>query len=414
MNPCVARGGCSFKGAFQYYMHDKGSNTRERIGWTQNINILTRDPDKAWRVMAYTAKSQDRLKVAAGVRSTGRKTEKPVMAYSLSWHPAQNPDKDHMLEVAMRSLKTLGLSEHEAIVISHTDTPHRHAHVIVNRIHPVSGKVASISHSFRKLSTFALEYARDHGLNYAPQREENLKKREKGERYKVIDKRIQNAWDRSIDGMSFSQELKSTGLTLARGDRRYVVIDDQGKVMNPYRHIEGIKTKDLADRLRRGPKLEISTVEGLSKGKVKINPCDSIENAVPDKGLSLQTIEKSFRDESLDFRKKHDYERFQMQVVKLEKEIERSSLIERIFGLKRLRQKKLNLVQDRLRVLDESLIQIREKWSLRRSEIENQRRSVLVSERIVRVQEISKGKTQALIQNRIQKLRTERDLEITR
>jgi hypothetical protein len=108
MNPKVASGGRSFRGAFLYYLHDPKADTRERIAWTHSVNMFTDDPERAWKVMAYTAMHQDRLKAASGQRMTGRKTEKPVLAYSLSWHPDQKPDPAHMRETALQSLKVLG------------------------------------------------------------------------------------------------------------------------------------------------------------------------------------------------------------------------------------------------------------------------------------------------------------------
>jgi len=250
MNPQVASGGRSFRGAFQYYMHDRGEQTRDRIAWTHTENMLTDDPDKAWKVMAYTAKVQDRLKQASGIAATGRKAQKPVMAYSLSWHPDQKPDKDHMLEAALESLKALGLQEHEALVVAHQDTPHRHVHVVVNRIHPVTGKVASSSNNFRKLSELAHQYSVKHGLDYSPQRTANREARAKGQKgVKYVDPVIQQAWKGSTSGVQFKSTLEDQGYKLAAGRKRIVVVDPYGKTVNPLRHLPGVKARQFNDRL---------------------------------------------------------------------------------------------------------------------------------------------------------------------
>lgn len=250
MNPTVARGGSSFRGAFLYYMHDPKAATRERIAWTHSVNVLTDDPDRAWKVMAYTAKHQARLKEAAGGRMTGRKAEKPVLAYSLSWHPEQTPSPEHMREVALQSLKALGLEEHEAFIVAHSDTPHRHVHVIANRIHPLTGKVASDSYTFLRLSDFALQYAKTHGLTYSPQRAENKRKREEGKQTSYCDRMIAQAWAASDSGKGFVSSLAERGYALAQGSKRLVVVDPYGKIHNPTRHIEGIRAKDLKSRLQ--------------------------------------------------------------------------------------------------------------------------------------------------------------------
>ncbi|WP_309385645.1 relaxase/mobilization nuclease domain-containing protein [Cerasicoccus frondis] len=249
MNPNVAKGGRSFKGAFQYYLNDKDAQTRERVAWTHTENMMTDNPDKAWKVMAYTAKSQDRLKQASGQNPGGAKLQKPVMAYSLAWHPEQDPSKEHMLDTALQSLKVLGLQDHEAVVIAHRDTPHRHVHVVANRVHPTTGMVASDSHSYRKLSSFAREYHEEHGLEYCPQRIENHLKMQQGERARYRDTKIADAWAQSDNGQSFAAALQSQGYRLAQGRRGLVVIDPYGKQINPVRQIEGIKTKDFRQRI---------------------------------------------------------------------------------------------------------------------------------------------------------------------
>ena len=114
MVPKVTQGGSSFKGAFRYYLHDKGANTSDRIEWVHTENLRTSDPAKAWKAMAYTAKAQERLKEASGQARTGRKLERPVFAFSLAWHPEQSPDKAHMLATARQAIDMLGLGEHEA------------------------------------------------------------------------------------------------------------------------------------------------------------------------------------------------------------------------------------------------------------------------------------------------------------
>ena len=249
MIPRIAAGGRSFKGAYRYYGHDKESETRERVAWTHTENMITDDPDKAWKVMAWTAKEQERLKMASGQRASGRKLEKPVFSYSLAWHPEQDPDRDHMLETALESLRVLGLSEYETLVIAHRDEPQRHVHVIVNRVHPITGKAATISHSKRKLSDFALNHERKHGKIYCVQRQDNQRKRERGERTMYRDPVIQSAWRNSDTGRSFVAALADKDYVLAQGRKRVVVVDPHGQVHNPVRHIEGIRTKDLKDKL---------------------------------------------------------------------------------------------------------------------------------------------------------------------
>ena len=113
--------------------------------------LLTDDPEKAWKVMAWTANHQSMLKASGGTKAVGRKLEKPVFAFSVSWHPEQKPDKAHMLATAQAAAAVLGLEGHQAIYVCHNDEPQPHVHVLVNRVHPETGKAATLSRSKAKL-----------------------------------------------------------------------------------------------------------------------------------------------------------------------------------------------------------------------------------------------------------------------
>ena len=53
--PKIASKGTSFKGAGQYYLHDKNASTGNRIAFTHTENLATNNPDMALKMMAYTA-----------------------------------------------------------------------------------------------------------------------------------------------------------------------------------------------------------------------------------------------------------------------------------------------------------------------------------------------------------------------
>ncbi len=180
MVPNVAKRGTSFKGAAAYYLHDKRQEgeqertTTERIDWTHTRGLMTDDPDFAVRLMAATAMDKDRLKEAAGVRKTGNKSKGDVYAYSIAWHPDEKGkfDKAQMLEAADQSIKALGAQDHQALIVAHNDEPHPHVHVIINLVHPETGKNLSLSNDRKKLDKWAYEYRRARGEEnlYCPKR----------------------------------------------------------------------------------------------------------------------------------------------------------------------------------------------------------------------------------------------------
>lgn len=169
MVPRVHAGGGSFSGLVSYLTHDAGvpddrrPETAERVGLVELENLPECRPGTAARIMAGTAREADTLKRLAEVSTRGRKLDKPVYHYSLSWSPEERPGRAELLEAARGSLKALGMEDRQALVVEHTDREHRHVHVVVNRVSPENGRAASNSHDARKLSSWARTWEREHG-----------------------------------------------------------------------------------------------------------------------------------------------------------------------------------------------------------------------------------------------------------
>ena len=180
--------GRSFGGVAEYCLHDPRMpgeahppESAERVEWTETRNLATSEGERAGRIMAATAEASPELKRLAGVAATGRKLEKPVCHYSLSWAKDEKPDRQEMRRAAQESLKALGMERHQALVVSHRDGQ-PHVHVIANRVDPESGKAAGLNRSKLKLSKWAEEYERGQGKIRCPQRERNNARRGQGKR----------------------------------------------------------------------------------------------------------------------------------------------------------------------------------------------------------------------------------------
>jgi len=245
MVPFITKGGKSFRRAWLYFCHDKRASTTERVGWIEFRNLLTDCPKKAWRLMEYTYRSRRRLKQSAGRCSGGRDVLKPCYSYSLSWHPDEQPSQEEMIELADESLRVLGLEEHQAMIVHHTDEPHPHLHIIVNRIHPETGVAVSPSYSKRKLSDLALRYEKEQGVVRCPAREHQARQGEQEIESTCFGQFISNAWSRSASPGEFISLLEAEGYRISMDGRRLVVVDQAGKVMNPVRHLEGVGTKEF-------------------------------------------------------------------------------------------------------------------------------------------------------------------------
>ncbi len=125
-------------------------------------NLATDNPNQAWYEMYETYAAQGALKAAAGKDARGRKNNSPVLHYTLSWHPSDQPTEEQMKDAAKSSLKALGLSEHEALIAGHNDKDHAHVHIVVNTIHPQTGMTAPMKFQKLALSRWAEAYEREH------------------------------------------------------------------------------------------------------------------------------------------------------------------------------------------------------------------------------------------------------------
>ena len=237
MIPKINPRGHSFKGVITYLMHDKGkAKTAERVAWYATGNMLTSDPMKAAKVMAWTDKNADYLKLKSGVSNAGRPTEAgAVYHYALSWAKGENPDKEHQLEQVLATLKCQKLEGHEYVIVAHNDTDHIHVHIVVNLTHPETGKRHCVPFAKRALQKWALGYEREHGI-HCHARVANAKIYEAtGKSTKYRDQKqdysraVTRAFQLSDDGKSFVQALKLEGLHLAPGkhDKKFVIVDQR-------------------------------------------------------------------------------------------------------------------------------------------------------------------------------------------
>ena len=223
MVPRIAKRGYSFKGSGLYYLHDKEAMTSERVAWTQTRNVLTDNPELALKVMAWTDVNSDYLKERSGGSSAGAKqTKGNVYNTSLAWHPDEKPDKEAMIKAADEYIAHMGLSGHEAVIVAHNDTDHAHLHIILNLVHPETGKVKDPGLDQPRAQKWALEYERRTGKIYCPVREENAQRREQGEKIKHraqkqgYSEAVTRAYRAADNGKAFARSLKEEGLTIKR------------------------------------------------------------------------------------------------------------------------------------------------------------------------------------------------------
>ncbi len=195
MVPNLSKAGYSFIGAKEYFAHDKrGQNhdvvkTSERVAWAATRNLMTDDPEIATSIMVATALDADRLKEAAGVKNTGRKSTAHVQTLSLAWHPGEVVSRDDMEQAADEVIELLELQDRQVVIWAHNDTAHPHIHLMINRVCMNTGRMATLSNAKLKLDQWANGYEKRRGKILTPKREEKARSRAEARQKYTLEER---------------------------------------------------------------------------------------------------------------------------------------------------------------------------------------------------------------------------------
>jgi hypothetical protein len=95
-----------------------------------------------WRDAAF------QMRVSAGLNPRLRA---PVYHLVLSWAETEQPSDPEVVGAARRVVADLGARAHQFVIAVHHDRVNTHAHVVLNRVHPVSGTSLSLSHDYLRL-----------------------------------------------------------------------------------------------------------------------------------------------------------------------------------------------------------------------------------------------------------------------
>src|SRR5438105_3711207 len=125
MIPNISPNGNSFKGAGDYHLHNKPTDSTprprssDRLLFTATRNLAHQDPQQAITEMWRTAQSAPLMKVMHAIPATGRKPQGPVKTISLSWKPGQHPTPADMTGAADDFLNAMGWQQHQAVYAAH-------------------------------------------------------------------------------------------------------------------------------------------------------------------------------------------------------------------------------------------------------------------------------------------------------
>lgn len=80
--------------------------------------------------------------------ATAVRSRDPINHYMLSWREDERPTPAQVDEAVAMFVRHLGLEGHQVLFGLHDDTNNQHIHIVINRVHPLTGKVIEINNGF--------------------------------------------------------------------------------------------------------------------------------------------------------------------------------------------------------------------------------------------------------------------------
>lgn len=127
----------------------------DRVAWILAHNLATDDPQLAAGIMTATAHLSRRCKNAA-------------YHTMIAWAPDEKPSPEIMQEIALKTLGLAGLAEHQALIMGHGDKPHAHLHMLINRVHPTTGRAWDTKHDYALFDRIMRQLSDEYGFQYVP------------------------------------------------------------------------------------------------------------------------------------------------------------------------------------------------------------------------------------------------------
>lgn len=144
--------GGSFKGLLKYLFYGRDDEPNpHRVEWHETRHLAIDDPDVLPRLMRATA-------------GLSAKVKKPVYHLPISWPPEERLDRATQLAIADQLIADLGLAEHECVIVAHNDGQCPHIHLVINTVHPQTGRVWSAWRDIYRIMDSLQRQERERGL----------------------------------------------------------------------------------------------------------------------------------------------------------------------------------------------------------------------------------------------------------
>lgn len=127
----------------------------DRVAWILGRNLPDADPVAAAKLMTATAE-------------LSRRCKSPCYHLMIAWAEREQPTPELMQEIAVKSLALAGLADHQALIVGHGDKPHRHLHIMLNRVSPLDGRAWSTSHDWGRWDRIMRQLSDEYGFEHVP------------------------------------------------------------------------------------------------------------------------------------------------------------------------------------------------------------------------------------------------------
>ena len=185
----------------------------ERVGWIETRNVFADD------VPGVVAEMSEQAGLSA-------QTQKPVYHLTIAFDPSDNPTEAEVRAAVDRTLRDVGLEDHQALVVRHVDREHAHVHVMVNRVGP-DGRAWSTSNDRRRLRASVEWQERELGLRWTGRNARAAGARGQTDRgfAREVRNRALGDFKEATSWTDLDARLRAKGLRIERRGRGAVVTD---------------------------------------------------------------------------------------------------------------------------------------------------------------------------------------------
>lgn len=213
--------------------------------------LLTKKDNEAIRILDVEgqinpqAEDLHRSIFLMGVSAELSKSEKGL------WHAQINPaigedalmDDEHWLQAADILGKQLGLENQRRAIVLHTKKGRTHAHCVWERFDHSAGRM--VNDSFSRLAQDRARKEMEATFGQQPTPHRNKHRPE-------LKANLTNLWRQTGTGTQFVKAARENGYLISAGSGRspFVVVDENGRSYDLNRQLQGVRLKDIRQRLR--------------------------------------------------------------------------------------------------------------------------------------------------------------------